>query len=116
MALLVNGELIDDAALREERRVLRRALAEKLPDESASTIEEKAREWARENLIERVLLRQAALRDTAPISEEAIAGVMQAVRAKIDSQPSLESPSDADLRLDVELRLRIDRFLANLTA
>ncbi len=117
MALLVNGELIDDAALREERRALRRALAEKLPDESASTIEDKAREWARENLIERVLLRQAALRDPAPISEEAIAEVMQAVRAKIDSQPGrLESPSDADLRRDVELRLRIDRFLSNLTA
>jgi hypothetical protein len=116
MALLVNGELIDDAALREERRALRRALAEKLPDESASIIEEKAREWARENLIERVLLRQAALLDPTPISEEAIVGVMHAVRGKLGSQPSLESPTDADLRRDVELRLRIDRFLSGLTA
>ena len=58
MALLVNGERIENA-LDEERRALRIALAEKMADEPVSEIEERAREWSRENVIERVLLRQA---------------------------------------------------------
>ena len=36
MALLVNGERIEDATLREERRAIRRALTERMPEESAT--------------------------------------------------------------------------------
>ncbi len=105
MALLVNGELIDDAALRDERRVIRRALAEHMPDESAAAIDDRAREWARENLIERVLLTQAALQDPAPISEEAIEEAMRAVQSKV-----------GDPRRDIELRLRMERFMTTRTS
>ena len=45
MALLVNGERIEDAALREERRAIRRALTERMPEESATVIEKRAEEW-----------------------------------------------------------------------
>ena len=46
MALLVNGELIDDAALREERKTIRRLLIEQMPHATSSEIEDRAREWA----------------------------------------------------------------------
>src|SRR5437764_11402278 len=99
MALLVNGELIDDAALREEARVIRRALAERMPNESASALEQRAREWARENLIERVLLRQAALRDREPIPAESIDQAIRAVQAEARDQPGCLGPlTEAELR------------------
>jgi len=60
MALLVNGELIDEAAIREESKLIRERLRQELPDESDSEIDTKAREWALDNVVERVLLRQAA--------------------------------------------------------
>ena len=60
MALLVNGELIDDAAIREESKLIRERLRLELPDESEEDIDTKAREWALENVVERELLRQAA--------------------------------------------------------
>ncbi len=47
-------------------------LAEAMPREHPSTIEAKAKEWARENVIERVLLRQAALADPEPVPAEVI--------------------------------------------
>ena len=103
MALLVNGERIENAALDEERRALRIALAEKMADEPVSEIEERAREWSRENVIERVLLRQAALRDPEPISAEAIESVAG-------------SDCDADTRKEVEVRLRTERLIARLTS
>ncbi len=60
MALLVNGEHLDEAAIREESELIRRRLAEEMPEESALSIDIKAREWATENVIERMLLQQAA--------------------------------------------------------
>ncbi len=72
MPLRVNNELIEDEVIREEIRTLRLRLAEAMPGESPSTIDARAREWARENVIERVLLRQAALADAEPVPPEVI--------------------------------------------
>lgn len=69
MAILVNGELIGDAAIREEERVVRRLLAEKRPGDGVAANEARAREWARENLIEQVLLRQATHREPELIAK-----------------------------------------------
>ena len=66
MALLVNGEYIDDAAIRQESELIRQRLREQTPEEGTLAIDLKAREWARENVIERVLLRQAAEQYTEP--------------------------------------------------
>jgi peptidyl-prolyl cis-trans isomerase C len=72
LPLRVNNELIEDEVIREEIRTLRLRLAEAMPRESPSTIDARAREWARENVIERVLLRQAALADAEPVPPEVI--------------------------------------------
>lgn len=72
MPLRVNNELVEDELIREEIRTLRLRLAEALPQEHPATIEARAKEWARDNVIERVLLRQAALADTEPVPAEVI--------------------------------------------
>ena len=69
MPLFVNGEPIEDAQLREEERTLRPAMAEAIPFDDPVTFESQVREWARDNLIERILLRQAALADPEPLPE-----------------------------------------------
>src|ERR1700728_5349877 len=43
-----------------------------MPREHPSTIDARAKEWARDNVIERVLLRQAALADAEPVPAEVI--------------------------------------------
>ena len=103
MALLVNGERIENADLEKERRALRRVLAKQLPNESAASLEERAREWAGENLIERVLLNQAARRDPEPISAEAISQAMG-------------SPDSVDPPPEIELRLRAERLINRVTS
>jgi parvulin-like peptidyl-prolyl isomerase len=72
LPLRVNNELIEDELIREEIRNLRLRLAEAMPQEHPSTIEARAKEWARDNVIERVLLRQAALADAEPVPPEVI--------------------------------------------
>ena len=72
MPLKVNNELVEDALIREEIRAIRPRLAEAMPREHPSTIEARAKEWARDNVIERVLLRQAAHADSEPVPAEVI--------------------------------------------
>jgi len=72
LPLRVNHELVEDDVIREEIRTLRLRLAEAMPREHPSTIDARAKEWARDNVIERVLLRQAALADAEPVPVEVI--------------------------------------------
>jgi len=70
--LKVNHELIPDEVLRDEIRMFRARLTEEMPGESPAVLEARAQEWGRENVIEKVLLRQAALADTEPVPREEI--------------------------------------------
>jgi parvulin-like peptidyl-prolyl isomerase len=72
LPLRVNNEIIEDEVIREEIRTLRMRLAEAMPQEHPATIEARAKEWARDNVIERVLLRQAALADAEPVPAEVV--------------------------------------------
>jgi parvulin-like peptidyl-prolyl isomerase len=91
LPLRVNNELVDDALIREEIRSLRLRLAQAMPQEHPATIEARAREWARDNVIERVLLRQAALADAEPV-------------------PAEVSEKAGENAAEVELRFRVERM------
>jgi hypothetical protein len=64
--LLVNGEAIDPARIREETAAVAKLLAEQMPEEDPIAQRLKAREWAEENLIEEVLMRQSAAAGITP--------------------------------------------------
>lgn len=117
MPLIVNGEVIDDAVIRNEEDQLRPRLREAMPEENPVVLEARTCEWARENAIERVLLRQAAMSDAEPLAAEVLD------RAVAQSRPPTPEPSGCilpggrdDFRLEVEAQLRLERFTARLTA
>ena len=83
MPLLVNGESVDDALIRDELRAIRPRLFEAMQGEDPASIETRARQWARENVIERVLLRQAALADPEPLPAQAVDGPEAELRLRI---------------------------------
>jgi hypothetical protein len=60
MPLVVNGEEIDDALVREEANALRPSYYEMMGGGDPIALEMQLRDWSKENVIERVLLRQAA--------------------------------------------------------
>ncbi len=102
MPLTVNGEEITEADLRLEEEQLRPQLRQAMPQETTATIEARTIEWARENAIERVLLRQAAMADPEPLPE----GVLD---AKVAASPDVP-------RETLEAQVRIERLTARLTA
>ncbi|MBC7924724.1 MAG: peptidylprolyl isomerase [Bryobacteraceae bacterium] len=65
MPWMVNGELVDEDAVRAEAQMMRQAHRESVPDMDPIEAEMQLKEWARENVIERMLLRQAG-QETVP--------------------------------------------------
>jgi parvulin-like peptidyl-prolyl isomerase len=116
MAIRVNGETVDDALIRQEAASLRPRMAEAMPGEDPVTFETKVKEWARENVIERVLLRQAAIADPEPIPAGDLERTISEIRAHAPEQSSGFPTADDDLRREVETQLRVDRLLERITA
>ena len=70
----INGEKVDDRLVQEETERLRpdyyRYMETRAPEKDPEALEKQLMDWARENVVERVLLRQAALEDPDPVPEE----------------------------------------------
>ena len=124
MALIVNGERIDDSVIEQEQQSLRSQMqqmsAEKRGQEefNLAELEKKVPEWSKENVIERILLRQEALKDTAPIPPEEVDQAVEEVKKRYggDDKQEASPVSDEDIRREVETRIRLDRLIGAITA
>jgi len=104
MAILVNGERIEEDAVQQEAERMRPEFEKAFADEPAETREARLRDWARDNVIERRLLEQAAKADPRPVPADQVeAALAQAGRS--------DAPADDPFRAEVELGLRARRLL-----
>jgi hypothetical protein len=115
MPLSVNGELVDDELIRQEMTALRPQYEAMVTDMEPVAREMQLKEWCRENVVERVLLRQEAMKDTSPLDEERLAAAMESVRAERGGQPDCQSPADEEgLRKEAETRLRVELLVEKI--
>ena len=117
MSILVNGEHIDDALIRQQATLIKQRLHAASPDLDPLSIEMEARERAREYLIEQCLIRQAACQDAAPLPPEAIDAAIRQIQSRCSTESvGVFLASAQNLRPQVEADLRIERLFAKLTA
>jgi hypothetical protein len=115
MTWSVNGEPVDDAAVREEARLMRPRYLESVTDMDPIDAEMQLREWARENVFERILLRQQAIADPEPVPAEVIDRGMDAVRNQAGGQAGCGTrTSDEEVRSQVETQYRIERLVQRI--
>lgn len=118
MALLVNGEPVDEALIRAEAAQLRVACEADLEELEPLERELRLRAWARENIIEQTLLRQEAAKDPAPIPPEEIQRVLRELHVPSSAQTGCGTQDltgrTADLYRETEARLRVDRLVARV--
>ena len=114
MAFMVNGQIIEDQLIEEEIERMRpdyeALFAEKSPDER----EHQLNEWARENVIERILLRQEALKDKSQISHASIEKrYAEHIESYGGEEKLFESTglSKSELNEEIEVQLRVDRLV-----
>jgi parvulin-like peptidyl-prolyl isomerase len=124
MPLIINGEPVDDTLIREEMRVMRPHLQEAMAGEDPLDIEMRLREWAKENVIERVLLRQAARKQpledgcvTPPSEEqllEALVGRIAAAAPPLKPKQALEFYKKNKGRFDGPEQVRARHIVKNV--
>lgn len=115
--MFLNGEFIDDEVVRLEAAQIKQRLRNEMSAGDALEIEIRARELARETVVERVLLRQAALRDAQPIPDSVIDEELRRYYAQNPHEAGCHLPRDRDyIRKNIENDLYIANFLRQLTA
>lgn len=112
MALLVNGELISDAVLRHERAIMKQRTADAF-DSSYDPVS--ANQWiesmVQERVVAQTVFRQAALEDTAPITEEVLQLTIERLRERMDPEST-----DEQVRREAEEHIRAAKLMMTLTA
>lgn len=123
--LIVNGEAAPQGALESEVNGLmarfKQLSAEDLERHGFSTPEDmqrRALEWASENVVERMLLRQEALKDKEPVAEEILQNaVAQAYERFGGKEKFIEAGlTEEEARQDAEAEIKIERLINTLTA
>ncbi len=107
MPLTVNGEQVDDALIKREIAAMRPRFYELATGGDPAGNEATLREWARENVIERVLLRQEAAKDPEPVPPAELEAALQGCGT---------GPEAAEQRREAEIQLRLSRLIERITA
>ncbi|MDA1316113.1 MAG: peptidylprolyl isomerase [Acidobacteria bacterium] len=122
MPLIINRERVEDAEIAREAQSLQRTF-EQMPPElreeralDAAEFQKHLADWSKENVIERVLLRQRAAKDFAAIGEEAVEQALAGIKKQQGGEEQFSLGRDGDeLWRDVETRLRLDRLIGEIT-
>ena len=109
MAVLVNGEKIDPAEIEQEIERLRPYYDQYVRENNPDGGDEQLVEWARENIVERTLIKQAAVADPEDIPTEQIDEVFEQVKENLE-----EGITEEQVRADIETHMRISRLLEQI--
>jgi parvulin-like peptidyl-prolyl isomerase len=112
----VNGELLSDPEIAEEQRSMLPRLKEAMSGQPWSAVLAQAKEWARENVLERALLRQAAIADPEPVNETDLQAAIARLGSGHREAASLQEGAAAPAMTEAEVSFRIDRLKTRLTA
>jgi hypothetical protein len=112
MPWYVNGELVDDTAVRDEARMMRPRYQEAFSDMDPIEAEMQLKEWARENVIERMLLKQTALADPEPVPAEFLEQVLESARNDAGGVVGCGTRTgDDEIKAQADLEFRMQRLL-----
>ncbi len=122
MPLIINQERIEDAEITREAQNLQRTF-EQMPPEvrderglDAAEFQKNLWDWSKENVIERVLLRQEAAKDTDSVPEDTVEQALAEIKKGQRGAEQFSLSRDEDeLRRDIEMRVRLDRLIGQVT-
>lgn len=121
MALIINGERVDDAVLDGEFSGIK-SYFESLGNVSCCERNDEFRGYARQNIIARVLLAQEALHAHPPVSDTEVNEALDKLKEEHGGEERFMSsigagPEQLDvIRCDIEVNLRVRRMLEHVAA
>jgi parvulin-like peptidyl-prolyl isomerase len=118
MALLVNGERIEDSAIHREAERLRPQYEKVFTDMNPEQRENQLLDWSKENLIEKTLLRQEVKNSEPKIPENRLEAIIANLKKECKDPQELyrdfEVHDDEELKHAVEMIIRTEQKLEKL--
>jgi len=118
MALIVNGERIEDSLIQKEVERLRPDYERVFADQDPKEREAQLLDWSRENVIERVLINQEAKQNGEKIPAEQVEAVLARLKEQYENQEQFykefDATDDEKIRERIELQLRVEQRLKDL--
>ena len=117
MALIVNGEKIDDSVVQQEAQRLRPDYERFFKDQSPAQQHKQLLEWSRENVIEKVLINQQAGNSDYIVPAVELDSAVAQVQKQHTSDAKAEqlnTQTIEKIRADVELELKVQRLLQDI--
>jgi parvulin-like peptidyl-prolyl isomerase len=112
MAIIVNGQRIEDEEIRAEAERLRPSYERAFADLDAATREAQLQDWSKENVIERVLLRQEASKSVPQIPAADVEAAFARLKERFEKPEDLhrEFSVDSDERVKemIELQIKVE--------
>ncbi len=124
MSLIVNAEEVPEEAISQEAQSLLERFRQLSDEQRAEngfdeeTMQQRAAEWARENLIERALMRQEALADSDPIPDDVFEQALDTMYKRFGGREKFAETgmTEDDIRLEAEVTVKLDRLLGRISA
>jgi parvulin-like peptidyl-prolyl isomerase len=120
MALIVNGERVEDQEIRQEAERLRPSYEQVFAEEEPQKREAQLQDWSKENVIERVLLRQEAKKNGQEIApadvDAALARLKEQYEKPEDLYKDFDADSDEQVKPLIELQMKVQRKIDEVHA
>jgi len=115
MAIIVNGEKIEDSAIEQEVERLRPDYERVFSDQDPKEQEAQLADWSRENVIERVLINQEAKENGENIPEAQIESALAKLKEQYADQEQLYKvlglKDDEDIKEYIRMQMRVEQRL-----
>jgi uncharacterized protein len=116
MALIINKEKVNNALIIEEINRLRPDYQKVFHDQTPEEQEVQLLEWAKENVVERVLLQQVALKNPAGIPKtKSQLKKSHGGDKKFHDSFGLSREDDLRIKAELELQFRVERLIQEIT-
>ncbi len=120
MAMIVNGERIEDREIREEAERLRPSYEQVFADQEVAAREAQLLDWSKENVIERVLLRQEAKAGGPQIPPDEVEAAFARLKERYEKPEDLYKEfnvdSDDKVKAMIELQMKVEHKISEIYA
>jgi parvulin-like peptidyl-prolyl isomerase len=118
MTLFVNGEKIEESAIKQEFERLRPHYEQTFKDQDQKQQKEQLLDWSRENVIEMVLIRQEAKKHGDPIPKDQIEAALTKIKEQYADREQFykdfNTKDDEKIKEAIEMQVKVERKLEEI--
>jgi parvulin-like peptidyl-prolyl isomerase len=120
MAIIVNGERMEEQEIQQEAERLRPSYEQAFADKDPAERQAQLWDWSKENVIERALLRQEAKNDGAAIPVSDVEAALARLKERYEKPENLyrefNAVSDEQIQGMIELQMKVERTIHGVYA